>query len=85
MAMKVFSKTYEIPIDIFTRNSRDFSWNHQIQIRFWRTQSWVNRKTRGRSSTVDEFQFRWLKIKAIIPTFSISITLFSNHLKLNSS
>ena len=40
MAMKVFSKTYEIPIDILTRDSCDFSWNHQIKIRLWRTHSY---------------------------------------------
>ena len=33
---------------------------------------------------LEGFQFRWLKIKSIYPTFPISITLFSNRLKSNS-
>ena len=30
---------------------------------------------------LDEFQLRWLNIKAIDAAFLISLTLFSNHLK----
>ena len=32
---------------------------------------------------LDEFHFRWLKIKVSDAAFPISITLFFNHLKLN--
>ena len=30
MVMEVFSKTYEIPIHELTRDSCDFTWEHQI-------------------------------------------------------
>ena len=35
--------------------------------------------------TLDQFQFRWLNIKGFDTAFPISITLFSYHLKWNSS
>ena len=34
---------------------------------------------------LDQFDFRWLEVKGIYTAFPISITLFFNHLKWNSS
>jgi len=59
------------------------SWTAEVE----RTAGSFLCRTRSRRSPnyLDQFHFRWLNIKGFHTAFPISITLFPNHLKWNSS
>ena len=75
--MNIVQHSFVLPVSPV----RNVSHAKHTSERFWASKSFVLLW----EICLDEFHFRWLKIKRIKAAFPISITLISNHLKWNSS